>query len=355
MNKSVLQRTANLFMNIHYFIQKSPGASLYENTFLRIKKLREILSFTLWKIFRSRPFLNTDSTSRIISNYGFKNRDYHPASEPTPLLIGRLKVNIAFHLKPTRLKYLLETLKQIRNLPFEEISIVVDTNSTETIDLLRYYDNEAADGVIVHEDLDHPFKLTWAHRAQMSAAFSDFNYFMYIEDDMIVTTESIKLWSHFLPVLSSNGYLPGFLRVEENRNGKLVASDFMNKALPSDIVYVDGSPYLLTPFPYQAFWIYDKSTMAKFMGSKAFLLGDIPYVEGRIRENAALGYASHPMWNSFSPKHLLPLNSDLQIDPRCFAFHMPSNYGRLIIPHSGNLGTIPVEQLIDHGPVRVYK
>lgn len=341
-------------MKIHWIIQKSPGANLYKKVFLRLSRILEFLSYTSWKITRSRPSINTESTSRILANHDFSEHSFHLSSESPSMLTGRLKVNIAFHLKHTRIKYLIETLKQIRGLPFEEISVVVDTNSVETLNLLRYYDKAAATGVVVHGDLDHPFKLTWAHRAQMRFAFSEFDYFMYIEDDIIVTPESVKLWNHLLPVLSSNGYLPGFLRVEHNRNGKLVASDFMNKALPSDIIYLNGNPYLLTPFPYQAFWIYDKSTMAKFMESKAFLLGDIPYVEGRIRENAALGYTNHPMWNSFSPKHLLPLDPYLQIDPRCFAFHMPSNYGRLVIPHSANLGTIPVEQLIDHGSRRIF-
>ncbi len=335
-------------MKIHWIILKSPIDSLYKNSLLHFNRLREILSYTLWKIVRSRPFLNTDSALRILKEYECKENYFHPSRESSGMLPGRLKVNIAFHFKHTRLKYLLETVKQLRKLPFEEIEITVDTNSSETLDLLQFFDVEAAVRVFVHDDLDHPFMLTWAHRAQMRAAFSEFDYFMYIEDDIIVTADSIKLWHHRLPVLSSNRYLPGFLRVEQNRSNRLVSSDFMKKAIPSDIIYVDGNPYLLTPFPYQAFWIYDKTTMASFMESKAFLLGDIPYVEGRIRENAALGYTCHPMWNSFSPKHLLPLTPSLQIDPRCFVFHMPSNYGRLIIPHSANLGTIPAEQLIDH-------
>ena len=42
---------------------------------------------------------------------------------------GRIHVRIAFHYVPHRMTYLVETIAAAAALPFEEIDIVVDTNT----------------------------------------------------------------------------------------------------------------------------------------------------------------------------------------------------------------------------------
>lgn len=266
-----------------------------------------------------------------------------PASDV--VMPGRLLVRIAFHLEPTRLKYLVEVVRQLRRLPFSDIVIAVDTNSRKTVKLIRQANCDAVDVIAVHDNLSHPFLLTWVHRERMRKAVTEFDYFMYTEDDILVMPDSVRLWHERLPSLAKHDYLTGFLRVEQNRSGELVSSDFCRTVSDSEIIHLDGRPYLLAPFPYQAFWLYDKMTMEAFIASETFENGHPPYAQNRVRESAAIGYAFQRIGDTYRSRHLLPLTASLQIDPRCFVFHMPCNYGRLVIPHPANLGTIPVDSL----------
>ena len=104
----------------------------------------------------------------------------------------------------------------------------------------------------------------------MKAAFADFDYFLYIEDDILLPRAASRIWHERLPSLVKHGYLPGFLRVEEGRKGELVASDFVQPASHDAIRFIDGKPYLHPKFSYQAMWLYDKETMRLFLASDIF-------------------------------------------------------------------------------------
>jgi hypothetical protein len=261
---------------------------------------------------------------------------------------GRLLVRVAFHFHPTRVAYLREVLEQAHRLPFENITVAVDTNTTRTAELLRRIRCGAADEIAVHDQLSDPYRLTWAHRQKMADRVDDFDFFMYSEDDMLVPSDSIPLWHERLPALAAEGYLPGFLRVERNRNGRLVSTDFTRPATKDEVVSIAGKPYLNTPFPYQALWLYDKQTMQDFIASEVFEHGHPPFnEEGWTRESAAIGFGFRADGEEYVNKTVLPLLDNLTIDPRCFVFHMPSNYALLVPPHIGGLGTMFVEDLID--------
>jgi hypothetical protein len=345
MPRTPRQRLAEFLMRIHW---KLARWSFYASGVQRWEALRDAASYRFWSWTGARPKLNADTASQLSGTYRrpIASEIANPAFGST--IPGRLLVRIAFHLKPVRLKYLAEVIAQLRRLPFSDIVVAIDTNSPETRALLRAA-NCDADIVSVHDNLSHPFLLTWAHREPMRRAVSEFDFFMYVEDDILVTPDAVRLWHERLPALSKDGYLPGFLRVEQNRAGALVSSDFCRRARDTEIVHVDGRTYLLAPFPYQAFWLYDKPTMEAFVASEAFDHGHPPYARNRVRESAAIGYAFERVGDSYRSRHLLPLTASLQVDPRCFVFHMPSNYGRLVLPHPANLGTIPVDSLFHRG------
>jgi len=187
--------------------------------------------------------------------------------------------------------------------------------------------------------------LVWAHREAMRSAFSSFDYFLYIEDDILLTPAAVSLWHERLPSLTKRGFLPSFLRVEENRKGGLVASDFTRPDTRENVLIVDGKPYLHTTFPYQAMWLYDKETMRAFMSSDTFERG-YPRDLHKILENAALGFTFERIGESYRSRYLLPLTTSMKVDPRCYVYHMPSNYGRRFVTHPANLGTLSVDHLI---------
>lgn len=334
------------FMRVHWKLSKSPVSKFYLSALSRLQSASDLFTYWIWRWIGIRPRLNSHTASLLIAKY---QRQYLAETDghTTDFIIhGRLLARIAFHLKLSRLKYLMEVIAQLRRLPFSEIVIVVDTNSPQTTEYIRLANDAMPDEVVVHS-LTHPFLLTWAHRAPMRSAVSDFDYFMYTEDDILITPTSIGLWHRNLPSLTKQGYLPGFLRVELNRRGALVSTDFLRKASRAEIIDVDGRPYLVAPFPYQAFWLYDRTTMESFVASDTFENGHPPLTEHDIRASAAIGYTFRQTGELYTSKHLLPLTASGQVDPRCFVFHLPCNYGRRIIPHPTNAGVFPVDALFD--------
>ena len=326
----------------HWRMAKAPllGDS-YTWGLRQIQMLHDKLSFLSWRWFRSSPRLNRQTIADLLGNSGSSEADRSPEAAQ---IDGRLVVRVAFHFSGKRLKFLIEMLKQLKDLPFREIVVAIDTNSPETQRYLASEGTDLVDEVALHENLADPFKLTWMHRDRLKAVINDFDYFMYAEDDLLITPASMRLWHARLAALKAHGYLPGFLRVEENRGGALVSSDFTRAASVKDVVTIDGQAYLYTPFPYQAFWIYDKVMMTEFINSEVYETGqpDFP-----TRECMASGFAYKKVAGEWQSRILLPLDDRGAVDQRCFVYHMPSNYGRLLIPHPAQLGTIPVADIID--------
>jgi hypothetical protein len=334
------------FMRVHWKLSKPPVSKFYLKAVSHLESASDLVIYWIWSWIGIRPRLNSHTATLLIAKY---QRQYSAETDsPTIdfIIHGRLLVRIAFHLKLSRLKYLMEVIAQLRRLPFSEIVIVVDTNSPQTAEYIRQANDATPDEVVVH-NLTHPFLLTWAHRVPMRSALSEFDYFMYAEDDILITPTSVRLWHRNLPSLTKQGYLPGFLRVELNRRGALVSTDFLRKASSAEIIDVDGRPYLVAPFPYQAFWLYDRTTMEAFVASDTFENGHPPLTLSDVRASAAVGYTFRQTGETYTSKHLLPLTASGQLDPRCFAFHLPCNYGRRIIPHHSNAGIFPVDDLFD--------
>lgn len=333
---------------LHHRVNRIPVLGpAYLRALGRAKALRGSLEFLSWKWLGVRPLLDRAFVQELYAKV-------RPAAEPAAAgsskrIEGRLVVRISFHLVKARMSYLVEMLEQIRELPFSEVFIAIDTNSRDTQPLLEAAGVDFVNEFAVHEDLDDPFKLTWRHRDRMRAVLDQFDYFMYAEDDLLITPDSVRLWHDRLEALKPMGYLPGFLRVELNRNGTLVASDFATGADADLVRTIDGKRYLASPFPYQAFWLYDKATMLEFVESDLYENGE---AGSPVRECMALGYTYEATPDGRRSRHLLPMNDQGQVDPHCYVFHMPSNYGQLRVPHPAGLGTIPADDLINAASAR---
>ena len=232
---------------VHKRVARSLFGASYLGALAKFLRLRNEASYVTWRATRSRPRLNRDSVLQLIPL---------TISSERAVIPGRLLARIPFQFRRSRLKYLVEATEQLSLLPFSEVIIAIDTNSHDAPNVIREFC--AIHEIKVHAHLESPLRLVWTHRRAMKAAFPYFDYFLYIEDDMLLTPAAVRIWHERLPSLAKQDFLPGFLRVEQNRKGKLVASDFVHADTPDDVIFIDGKPYLHTKFPYQAMWLYDK-------------------------------------------------------------------------------------------------
>lgn len=221
----------------------------------------------------------------------------------------RLLVCISYHHTPERLKYLMEVLDNIkRNYP-EQTDIIIDTNSSEDIPELSWYNVLR----FSHPQLIHPFHLTCWHKIHIKRNIDNYDYFMYIEDDILLPWEAFKNYIENFPLLWAKNYVPSFVRIEE-ANGNQYVSDVVKKQT-LNIIEIGGKQFTHLNFPndYHGFWIMPQKELKESMTTDFTKLSD-------NRESNAM-FAG---WG-LGKTTLVQIENGL-VSPLCYSYHLPSNY-----------------------------
>ena len=186
----------------------------------------------------------------------------------------------------------------------------------------------------------------------MGNRLNDFDAFIYLEDDIIIPNRTMRRWLWETPRLAPLGFLPGFVRVEEDLSGALFLADYRERLSSSCITHVEGRPYLSTAYPYQACWVYDAAQMHELAARPNFLSGEVenPDFHERdglpgIREQVALGLQFVSVPKGHPSRALVPLTDDLKIAPDALVFHSPCNYAQRKPPHPAGIGQIPLSAI----------
>ena len=279
------------------------------------------------------------------------------SSEFPELESATLLVHIAFHFVEARLQYLLEVLGAFREYRLRSIEIVVDSNDEATRHALAGLDLGSAVtlSVQVHRDLTHPFLLTWQHRPAFTARQHDFDYYLYLEDDIRVPWTTFAPWATELPILERHGWLRGVLRVEPDHQGQLMASDWYRPMRNPVVCEVEGRRYIRPEEPYQACWCASRGQLERFLATEAWCRGAhhwshvrarIPRFDGDwfIRERASLGPIHSPVG---SHRTLVPINAAGSVSPVAFVHHLPANYA---LNPASRYAKIPTEHLLCGDP-----
>lgn len=246
-------------------------------------------------------------------------------------LEGALRIHVAFHHVVERVGFLREVLAGYARYRFQRTDVVVDTNGPEGADVVAKLAKELAWAPrlsiesAVHDGLQHPHLLTWAHREAMPAEVGRYAYFMYSEDDVLVPWEAIVSWQRDTESLEGEGYLRGFLRVERNDRGTLLATDMRCRGRPV-FRTVAGRRYFHAYRPYQACWIYSRAQMRRFMSLDAWTDGR----DSRLRREAAAGgmnLVADPDAASRRTRYrvLIPVDDRGVPLPESFVYHLPNN------------------------------
>ncbi len=173
---------------------------------------------------------------------------------------GSLLICIAFHYAPERIKYLDKVLNELLTNYHGNIHIIIDTN---TFDLEPLNSNGRIQ-VFVHENLEHPFHLTWMHRKHIKHSIDAFDNFMYVEDDMLIPYENYLNYLENFKLLWPN-YVPSFVRIEQ-KDGENFISDIPEQQ-ELNKVEIGGKSFNEFKFPYNyhAFWIMPQKELKETM------------------------------------------------------------------------------------------
>lgn len=215
---------------------------------------------------------------------------------------AELLICITHHHSTDRLEYLLQILQSFKDEYSLRHDIIVDTNAA--LDVTG--DNTTT---VHHNSLAHPFHLAWMHRQHMKERIEDYDWFMYVEDDIYLPFENFLNYLRNFELLWPD-YVPSFVRVERF-NGEEYALDVTTRR-ECNLVQ-DG--FCTLKQPYHGFWIMPQQALKETMRSDFVRLSE-------SREVAA----SYPMWEL----HKTPV---VQIEGNhvsrlCYAHHLPNNYAR---------------------------
>jgi hypothetical protein len=215
------------------------------------------------------------------------------------------------------------------------IHIVVDTNTDVTIQFAdNDFHNEIESGSIefcVHKNLEHPSHLTWMHRNHIRDNISQYDVFMYTEDDMDVP------FKNFLDYLSKFWdlwpyYVPSFVRIEKNDNGELYNTDNekVNLITKEKIIKIQGKSFVALESSYHAFWILPKEILEQYL-----------YIFNRVSSSQEM--AASFDWYDLDKTGLVELTNDYKVSNVCYSYHLPNTY---VNNSSFGYGKIKMDELI---------
>ena len=212
----------------------------------------------------------------------------------------KLLICIAFHYIPERIKYVESLIKRFSAYPLD-VTIIVDCNEHIKIEGAH---------VSVHNRLEHPYYLTWMHRKHIKNNVDNYDWFMYVEDDMDIPWENFQTYMENFSLLWPV-YIPSFVRIEEFE-GKQFITD-MTERQSKVSINIKEKEFLSLNSPYHAFWIMPQKELKETL-TKDFVRMTT------YREMAA----SYPMWE-LQKKPMVMIENG-QISPLCYSYHLTNNY-----------------------------
>jgi len=195
----------------------------------------------------------------------------------------------------------------------------------------------------------HGFYLTWAHKALFARALADpaFSHFVYLEDDLRFTNQSLAYWCRFRAPLAPHHLLPGFVRYEVHDGDRYVVDQARHQNLYRSSVALDrrrvgmasGPDVLCVNLdnPYQGMYVLDRDlAVAHFRRSPARsplrsrAAHPVPPWEQLVRERAAMGPIFDEVPSGFIARNVVPVldlgDGRVALDPSCLVEHVSGNY-----------------------------
>lgn len=257
----------------------------------------------------------------------------------------KLLVSIAFYFKngSDRVKYLYQLLDNYLNNYKIDVKINIETNSVEVIKLLldKYFDELTMKKIIVNchmeKYMSHPFDLTRKHRELFVKNIDKYDYFMYVEDDMLIPYEGFIEFTKKFEDLYEENYIPGFVRLEY-RDGVYYNTDNANihNICNSEIIERNNRKYFKIINPYQGFWVLPRDFLKESIkkSGKKFIYKE---KHDYIREYMAL----YPI-DELKMVSIVELNNN-KIHPNSYIYHLANNY----VGNTSGFGSVPIEKLVN--------
>lgn len=228
-----------------------------------------------------------------------------------------LLITIAYHHEPGRLVYLKMLFDNFCSYQCS-FDIIIDTNTTSWCNdfpIASLFNTK----IIEHNNLSHPFHLTWIHRRHIKDNIDKYDVLMYLESDMYVPFENYLNYLESFKLLWPT-CVPSFVRIER-KDGVDYISDAPEKLRLSELnkasVNLRNFASLRFPFSYNAFWIMPAKQLKEIMPADF-----VRYTDGREYAAMFVGWelGKNPM------VEIVEENGRPVVSEKCYSYHLPNNY-----------------------------
>lgn len=262
----------------------------------------------------------------------------------------KILVSVAAHTSPNRpisfdhLSQLLYEYEENYAARGYFVHVRVDTNSKKLAEILTSNKTGQSTREVKVWSLEElgndPEKLPHMHRQYWEESETDFDFFIFTEDDILFTRDAFEMYVDSRQMLQANGWTFGWVLVEKwgVDNETLVAiGDLESRAMKTVFETPDGLLWAEPLSPYTAHYVLDRDELRAMIEDKSHVwISGFPAID--TRANIAMGYnykfsgsqESNPYgvrgWQSRS---LVPISRDCQVkQPGGIVRHLPSKYAK---------------------------
>lgn len=251
------------------------------------------------------------------------------------MIIDKLAIAVAFFYTKDKLKFLSQTLANI-HLFAKDLHVFIFTNTQNKAEhgLIEQCFNPSSNikyTIFVPKLLGHPYFLTWSHKdifEQLVRTDNTITYYMYLEDDVLLTKENIDYYLEGENKLQDKRFFPSFLRYEVYEDGSKYAVDVMKQQefhLMSKIQY-DNYYYVNFSYTYQGVYLLNSRLMMEYFDE-----AHNPDYKNtwNIREQNTAVVLFHKVPKGFKSRNLVGCThygGKIKVDERCLIHHLPNKY-----------------------------
>jgi hypothetical protein len=222
----------------------------------------------------------------------------------------KLLICISFHYVESRIENLKKIVDCFLNYILDT-TIIIDCN--QNLKLFEKYGNVI---IKTHDNLPHPFHLTSVHRLTMVDEIENFDYFMYVEDDMLLPYENFLEYINNFDELYKINCVPSFVRIEEFNDVEYIV-DLTKNQVEGLKININNKTFINLNQPYHAFWILPNKELKESINENFKM----------ISTNRELS-ASYVMWGLNKTPYVLMDGN--KINKLSCSYHLTNNYSKMV-------------------------
>lgn len=235
-----------------------------------------------------------------------------------------------------------------------EVHVCFDTNSEELAKILSTHPPNQSTREVRVWSLEalggDPLYLPHVHRKYWEEHETEFDFFIFIEDDILFSLESFNVYVERRQFLQEKGWVFGWVRVETwgGDNKTLVSVDNV-ESIPNVTVFEtpDGNLWAQPWMPYTAQYLLDRKELRRVIeDSSGIWITGYPAFDKRSNnynlytgtEVISIGFQYRYSGNQLSSPYggrgwqscsLVPISRDCEVDnPGGLVYHMPQKYAK---------------------------